>query len=162
MELNEALLKIKNHSTKKEIEKQTEEEKKYNEFIFLKNKILSFCDKLVELHEILNALAENKIENGKFFTNGIDHIVGFYGTLVIRRGMYRWDKENTIAPNGLFGIEGGGCDGGDLVVDIFNKTLKYTYTGKELEFNCISKMKKIVKEFDSFYKSVYEYVNNLN
>lgn len=162
MELNEALLKIKKHSINKEIEKQTEEEKKYNEFIFLKNRILSFCDKLAELHEILNALSENRIENGKFFTDGIDHGIGFYGTLVIRRGMYRWDKENTIAPNGLFGVEGGGCDGGDLVVDIFNKTLKYTYTGKELDYNCISKMKKIVKEFDSFYKSVYEYVNNLN
>lgn len=48
MELNEALLKIKKHSINKEFEKQTEEEKKYNEFIFLKNKILSFCDECGE------------------------------------------------------------------------------------------------------------------
>lgn len=160
MELNEALLKIKKHSINKEIEKQTEEKKKNNEFIFLKNRILSFCDKLIELHEIVNALAENKIENGKFFTEGIDHEVGFYGTMLVRKS-FSWSKHNILLSKGLFGIEGGGCDGGDLVVDIFNRTLKYSYVGKELEFNCITKMKKIVREFDKFYKSIYDYVESL-
>ena len=161
MELNEALSKIKNYSEMKQVEQESEEQRKINQFNSLKKTILSFCDKMVELNSIVNALAENKIRNGKFFTDGINHELGFYGNLLVQRSQWPWGEENTLLSKGLFGIEGGGCCGGDLIIDIFNKTLRYTREGKELEYNCIIKMKNIVKKFDDYYKSVYNYVENL-
>lgn len=161
MELNEALKKIQKLSDKRESEKIQLFSNKQIEFETMKNKILSLCNKMIELEIIVNKLGENKFQNGKFFTDGINHELGFYGKLSVQRELEPWNDKNTLISNGLFGIEGGGCCGGDLIIDIFNKTLRYTREGKELEYNCISKMKKVIKEFDNFYKSVYNYVENL-
>lgn len=159
-----ALNKINSFATKQNEEEERKLQLKQNYFERMKQKILSYCDRIAELETIVNSLGRNKIQNGKFFTNGIDHVIGFYCDhkhIVVQRHMFYWDSSNSLISNGYFGIEGGGCSGGDLLIDFKNKTLTYTFKGRELELNCISKMESIVERFELYEKSIYDYVENL-
>ena len=84
------------------------------------------------------------IASGDLMADGFDHNLGFI--------LYR--KVTGI------GIKGGGCCGGDLIIDTngnIEKGLGETYDKSEVQ-----KMKRFLSEFDSFEKKVSQYVYKIH
>ena len=143
-------------------EENNEQLKKLEAIEYCKNAIKALAPRLTELMQIGDALIKNGISFGKrtgyyeeFITNGLSHRLGFY---------FKYSKDNS--PLIGIGIKGGGCCGrnlavnekGDMVVKIDPNYHSYKYSG----FNdYCNKCKQFLKDFDSFEKRVYEYVDNL-
>lgn len=131
----------------------------------LENGIKSLAPRIKELIAVGEALLENNIPFGKkigvwkadeeFITDGINHELGFF---------FEYGKDDS--PLLGIGIEGGGCDGHDLVINANGEFVKnidpykkgYNYDGY---YDYRSKYKKFIKDFDEFENKVYQYVDNL-
>lgn len=160
MNVNAALEKLSCYSEmkrQKELSKMNEEERNYKA---LCAKIETLFDRIRDLYYIVDKTAELKIKNGQFFTDGIEHQVGFYVDSIVV-GHLMCDNNACYKPSVKFGVRGGGYDGGDIEVNPFENTIKYSKPNEHLSFNSVNKLKKIIKDFDTYEKKVYDFVENL-
>lgn len=159
MNRQEALEKLACYGKAKLQKEVNEANEKLREYEALKSKIEGLFDRIIDLYYIVDKTAELRIKNASLFTDGIDHNLGFYvEDFVI--GFLLCDKNACYKPSFKFGIKGGGCDGGDIEINPFERTIDYSRPDY-LSFNSISKLKKIVKDFDAYEKKVYDFVENL-
>lgn len=82
----------------------------------------------------------------EFLSNGIDHRTGFFRHQGVIIG---------------FGIEGGGCDGADVIWDINGDYIQYLSEDKWNDYTIRQKLDKFLDNFDDFERRFYEYVDNL-
>lgn len=159
MNRQEALEKLACYG-KAKLQKEVKEiNEKLREYETLKSKIEGLFDRIIDLYYIVDKTAELRIKNASLFTDGIDHNIGFYvGDFVI--GFLLCDKNACYKPSVKFGIKGGGCEGGDIEINPFERTIDYSQPDY-LSFNSIYKLKKIIKGFDDYEKKVYDFVENL-
>lgn len=160
MNKEEALEKLVYYSEAKLQKEAQEENEKLREYEALKSKIETLFDRIIDLYYIVDKTAELRIKNGFLFTDGIDHNLGFYVEAFVI-GFLLCDKEACYKPSVKFGIKGGGCEGGDIEINPFERTIDYSRSDY-LSFNSIHKLERIVSEFDAYEKKVYDFVENLN
>lgn len=154
METNNLLNRINSFGERKRQEEKEEENAIEREIKSCENAIMSYMDRICELHEIAKALVKNDIRNGFMITDSIRHGIGFYAEKMITWGSACIGDDPSAHPSIKFGIEGGGCDGGNLIIDPINRTI--SYTGRRGEYNHISKLKKIAWGFNKWEKEVIE------
>lgn len=165
MELKERIQKINEVGAKRhanELSAQQAEQARYEE---LAAKIKSLTPRIKDLIGTINVLVENDIPMGEvekvgaigtpkyeFYTDGIIHNLGFTSS----QNVFFC---NIVPLNGI-GIEGGGCDGGDLQIDENGEVKK----GKPSRWNPkgeVGKMMHFLYNFDSFEERVNNYVEDL-
>lgn len=151
----------------------TEEQNRQNaydaECSELEAKTLEYVDKIREMYEIAKSAEDNDfrfpIRDAEWCshitiipfepttdrrilratTDGIDHRLGFY------------DDRYNILPK--FGYKGGGCNNGDVHLNVYNRTWDYT--------DHYSERKRFLKDFlrdidiyiETFYKSIDKFLN---
>lgn len=154
METNNLLNRINNCGERRRKAEKEEENAIEREITSCENAIISYMDRICELHKITKALVKNDIRNGFMITDSIRHGIGFYSEEMIAWGSARIGDDPSAYPSVKFGIKGGGCCGGDLIIDPINHTI--SYTGRRGEWNHLSKLKKIAWGFDKWEKEVIE------
>ena len=157
----EALSKLKSFGERQEQKKIDKANKQEQEYQSLVSQLKSLIPRIKKLYPIVSACADYKVRNEHIMlTEGVTHEVGFFsGHKVLDRSCFgRFN--GCFYPSNYFGIEGGGCDGGDLKIDIDTNEVFYTFPDKYSR-NCILKMKKIINEFDMYEKKVLDFVEKL-
>ena len=120
--------------------------------------IRSYIPKITDLYYITEALANNNIKNAFMFTDGISHEIGFFQGKLISGDIMHSDTK-VICPRNVFGIEGGGCRGRDLRINLNDGTINYM--GQRGDDYHLFYLKEIALNFDVWEKSVEQKINKL-
>lgn len=160
MEAKYFLNKISQYAEKQNKENNDKLKQAENNLNNLKMQVSSLIDRIKKLEKIVYALGINKINNKYFFTDNLNHDIGFFRGVCTFQEITANSYQASFLPNGMFGIRGGGTCGGDLIILIKDNSIVYSEKDM-LSVSCIFKLKKIIKEFDKFEQSVYSYVNSL-
>lgn len=130
------------------------------------NEIKKLYPRIKDLYEIIQRTAELKIKNGNFFTDGISHNIGFYFDKFVVGNIISNHNNNCYSPKKYFGIQGGGCCGEDLRINVEDGSISYVAHNTNIDMDItkyysIYYMKSIINEFDNYEKKVYDYIQNL-
>jgi hypothetical protein len=153
-----------------------EENRKNNEVKRYTDAIKALKDRINEMIVLADAMVENKISFGgdyvsnglrfgdNFEIDGIDHRLGFVFEYQTGRGR---DINYRLRTLGI-GIEGGGYDGYDILIDrngdIIKNPLKYAIGLRAKEdayHDFCNKAKRVLQAFDGFEQKFYNYIDNL-
>lgn len=167
METTKTLIeRIKQHHEETLLREELERDRKNKEITNLENKIKSYMEEFGELVELANCMYDKRYANKFMFTDGICHEMGFYidNTGLQRNGieskLYHMD---ILKPRLLFGVEGGGCCGGDLVIDFTNKSITYNCRGHYHYGDChhIKYLKDIAYNFPKWKEKIFNKIENM-
>lgn len=165
MTKEEALNKLNNYANKINNEEKKRLCMKRETINYLINEIKKLYPRIKNLYEVIQHTAELKIANGQFFTDGISHNIGFYVDRIVV-GVLLCQSNHSYTPKKYFGIQGGGCCGGDLRINIDDCSISYVKHHTNInvdmgEYYSIYYMKSIINGFDNYEKKVYDYIQNL-
>ena len=162
MTREEALNKLNSYAVSKQTKKKREQNAKMEQVCNLEMQIRELFKRMRTLYTIIKRTSELRILNGQFFTNGIEHNLGFYVEKIVV-GVVLCKKNACYEPSPIFGIKGGGCCGNDLMINPFDETItyKYIYDSELYSRDHIDKLKQLLKEFDSYEQNVFAFIENL-
>lgn len=176
MEINAALGMI-DAGIKATANKEAQERESLSNRIKLyEEKVRNLIPKINELREIVVKLAENRINNQFCFTDGIDHLPGFYPGRTIWSAPDYFRYGASRQPSKFFGTAGGGCCGPCLKIDIetgeiylwgidryHNDPVKLApYENMERTRDYLYKLQKLVQQMPDYEKRIEEYISNPN
>lgn len=147
-----------------------------NRIKLYEEKVRNLIPKIKELREVVAKLAENRINNQFCFTDGIDHLPGFYSGRTIWSAPDFFKYGASRHPSKFFGKAGGGCCGPDLKIDIetgeiflwgtdryHNDPVKLDpYENADRTRNYLYKLQKLVQQMPYYEKQIEEYISNPN
>lgn len=162
MTKQDALNKLNSYVENKRKQEEMYLDSKSKELNRLMNEINQLSSRIKDLHDIIMHTSKLKIANGQFFTNGIDHNLGFFTTKIIVGHLF-CQKNNCYEPNEYFGIKGGGCCGFDLKIGVNNGFITYSNPQDNAIYSkdCLNKMRAVIKCFSRYEEEVYSFIQNL-
>ena len=145
------------------------EQKAANEVAAYTARIKALAPRIDELTQIAGELLRNDLplgrpradwwyEKGELETDGISHRLGFVMHCENGKRMFCYE----------IGIEGGGCDGNDIVVDRCGNITKNPldkviglWTSERAHWDFCNKCERLLSAFDAFEEKVFDYVDNM-
>ena len=148
----------------------------HNRIKIYEEKVRWLIPKIKELSEVVAKLAENRVNNQFCFTDGIDHLPGFYPGRTIWSAPDYFKYGASRHPSNFFGKAGGGCCGPSLKIDIetgdiylwgtdryHNDPMKLNpYDNIDRTRDYLDKLRNLVRQMPDYEKRIEEYISNPN